>query len=149
MKNPIDKDKVAEQPGILPYPHQLGSLVIKPEDEGKLKSRALTAMQEQTKRQLALLQRQANLIAEEADKLKARVEISEKIYTARFSFEPFVGHVYHLYKKQTYYQLMLIGPDEWGTLPGDLEFLASVKLLADHTWEILENTNESFSFSAP
>lgn len=137
MQNPIDKDKTAENPGLIAYPHTIGSIAIKPEDQGKLKSRALTAMQEQTNRQLAQLQRQAALIAEEVNKLKNRVEVSHKIYTAQMSFEPFVGHVYHLYKKEEGFQLMMIGPDEWGKKPQHLEYQASVQLLADHTWEVL------------
>ncbi len=50
--NPIDKDKVAENPGLLPYPHHIGSSIVKPEDVGKLKLRALSAMQQQTNSQL-------------------------------------------------------------------------------------------------
>ena len=50
--NPIDKDKVAENPGLLAYPHHIGSISVRPEDVGKLKSRALSAMIEQTNKQL-------------------------------------------------------------------------------------------------
>jgi hypothetical protein len=31
--NPIDKDKVAENPGLLPYAHSVGGPPIKPEDQ--------------------------------------------------------------------------------------------------------------------
>ena len=139
MKNPIDKDKVAENPGLLPYAHHVGSIAIRPEDEGKLKSRALTAMREQTNRQLAQIQKQVELLASQANDLKRRVEMSEKIYIAEMSFEPFVGHVYHLYRKEESYRLMMIGPNEWGRSKRiDLEYVNSVKLLSDHTWEIVE-----------
>lgn len=144
MENPIDKDKVAENPGLLPYAHNVGSVVIKPEDEGKLKTRALTAMREQTNRQLKQLQKQAELIAAQANEIKRRVEVSENIYRADLSFEPFVGHVYHLYKKGESFKLMMIGPTEWGKnkMPVELEFISSVKLLADHTWELFDSTFE-------
>ena len=36
--NPIDKDKVAEAPSILAYPHHVGSIIVRPEDNGKIKS---------------------------------------------------------------------------------------------------------------
>ncbi len=139
MINPIDKNKVAENPGLLTYAHNIGSIVVKPEDVGKLKSRALSAMHEQTNKQLQQLQRQAELIAQQANELKKRVEISEKIYTAELSFEPFIGHTYFLYEKSSKYRLMMIAPDEWGKKkPELLEFISAVKLLSDHTWEILE-----------
>jgi len=33
--------------------------------------------------------------------------------------------------------LMMIGPDEWGrSKKNNLEFISSVTLLSDHTWEI-------------
>jgi hypothetical protein len=136
--NPIDKDKVAENPGLLPYAHNVGSILVNPEDVGKLKSRALSAMQEQTAKQLAQIQKQVELLAMQAIEIKKRVEISEKIYTATMSFEPFVGNIYYLYEQEEIYKLMLIGPDEWGRSKKEsLRFIASVKLLSDHTWEVL------------
>ncbi|MES2567870.1 MAG: DUF2452 domain-containing protein [Bacteroidota bacterium] len=138
MNNPIDKDKVAEYPGLIAYPHTIGSLAIKPDDVGKLKSRALSAMHEQTQNQLFHIQNQVELLLKQANEIKKRVDVSEKIYTAVMSFEPFVGNNYHLYKKDDVYKLMLIGPDEWGTrVSHSLEFIGSVRLLSDHTWEIL------------
>jgi hypothetical protein len=59
--NPIDKDKVTEIPGLIEYPHHIGSIAVKPEDVGKLKSRALTAMQEQTNMHLLQIQQQVEL----------------------------------------------------------------------------------------
>ena len=75
MINPIDKDKVAENPGLIAYPHTIGSIQIKPEDEGKLKSRALSAMREQTNRQLQQIQKQVELLAMQATEIQRRVEI--------------------------------------------------------------------------
>lgn len=139
MENPIDKDKVAEQPGLIAYPHNVGSLMIKPEDEGKLKSRAMSAMREQTNMQLKQIQKQVQLLMEQAGQIQRRVEVSEKIYQADMSFEPFVGHTYYLYKKEDQYRLMMIGPDEWGkSKPVDLEYVSSARLLADHTWDIFD-----------
>jgi hypothetical protein len=138
MINPIDKDKVAENPGLIAYPHHIGSIVVRPEDVGKLKSRALSAMQEQTQVQLGQIKKQVELLMDQATQIQKRVEISEKIYSASMSFEPFVGNVYHLYEKDGAYVLMLIADDEWGRAkPDNLIFMSSVRLLSDHTWEIL------------
>ena len=135
--NPIDKDKVAEHPGLLPYPHHVGGIVIKPEDTGKIKSRALTAMREQTTIQMNQIQRQVELLMKQANDLKERIEISEKIYVADLSFEPIIGETYHLYLKEGIYKLLLIGPEDWGKLPKTLEYVGTVKMLGDHTWDIL------------
>ena len=135
--NPIDKDKVAENPGLLPYPHHVGGIVIKPEDTGKIKSRALTAMREQTTIQMKQIQKQVELLMQQANELQQRVDISEKIYLADLSFEPIIGQVYHLYLKEGIYKLMLIGPEDWGKLPATLEYVGTVKMLGDHTWDVI------------
>ena len=36
--NPIDKDKIADAPHLLPYAHSVGSAIIKPIDKGKVKA---------------------------------------------------------------------------------------------------------------
>ncbi len=144
MQNPIDKDKVADNPGLLAYPHTIGSVVVKPEDNGKLKTRALSAMHEQTSAQLKQIQKQVETLLVQANDIKHRVEVSEKVYQAEMRFEPFVGKIYHLYEKEGKYQLLLIGPDEWGmSNKNNLNFISTVKLLSDHTWEVMDN-NPSF-----
>ncbi len=137
MINPIDKDKVAENPSLLAYPHTVGSIAVRPEDVGKLKSRALSAMHQQTGMHLQQIQKQVELLMEQARAIKNRMEVSEKIYSASIAFEPFVGNTYYLYKKEEEYKLMLIAPDEWGkSIPASLEFVNTVVLLSDHTWEV-------------
>jgi len=138
MKNPIDKDKVAENPHILPYAHHIGSSVIKPIDKGRVKGLAVAAMYEQTEMQLEQLRKQVELLAQQAKAIHDRVEISEKIYQADIGFKALIGHVYHLYEKKDGKNLVsMIDPGEWGTnMP--YEFVASIRLLSDHTWEIIE-----------
>lgn len=137
--NPIDPDKVAENPGLLPYAHHVGGSLIKPEDRGKIKSRALTAMEQQTEMQLKQIQKQIELLAHQARAIQERADFSYKIYQADLGFEPFVGHIYHLYEKEEGgWFVSMIGPREWGRTQGHRHFVATVKLLADHTWEVLE-----------
>ncbi|MCS7004567.1 MAG: DUF2452 domain-containing protein [Cytophagales bacterium] len=139
----IDLEKLAEKttdtPGILPYAHQVGSAVVKPEDLGKIKGKAVSAMHEQTKIQMQQLMEQMQLLKQQADTIKHRVSISEKIYRAHIPFEPLINHVYYLYQKEDGTEVLsMIAPNEWGRSKGFPVFIAKVKLLADHTWEILE-----------
>jgi hypothetical protein len=134
--NPIDKDKITENPGFLPYAHTVGSAVIKPEDRGKLKSRALTAMEQQTGKQLKQIHEQMELLAKQAGLLKKRVEISHDIYHAEMGFEPFVGHTYYLYQRPNLKRvIMMISPEEWN--PKELNYVATINLMADHTWDVI------------
>ena len=147
FENPIDADKVSDNPHNLEYGHHTGSALIKPEDEGKLKSRALNAMDHQTDMQLGQIYEQMKLLASQAKKLNERKKISEFIYKAEARFEPYINHTYHLYKRENGNLLLsLIGPNQWGKSKRTFEFIATVKLLADHTWDILEKSDQ-FEFS--
>jgi len=49
-----------------------------------------------------------------------------------------VSHIYHLYKKKNgKHVLSMVGPNEWGK-NAPYEFVATMKLLADHTWDIMD-----------
>ncbi|MEY3682215.1 MAG: hypothetical protein RLZZ289_739 [Bacteroidota bacterium] len=145
--NPIDPDKIAENPHLLPYAHTVGGAVIKPEDTGKLKGRALSAMNQQTDMQLSQIYEQMQLLAAQAQKIQARKTISDYIYQTELRFEPLINHEYHLYRKsEDKLMLSLIGPHSWGKSGDKLTYLATVKLLADHTWEVLSQAPD-FDFN--
>ena len=137
--NPIDKDKVAENPGLLPYAHTAGGAVIRPEDKGQIRGNAMTAMYDQTDRQMEQLRRQMETLVDQAKSLKDRMEISEIIYNADVPFQPVIHHLYHLYQRKSdgRHLLSMIAPDEWGRKK-PYDFFATVRLLGDHTWEVLE-----------
>ena len=59
--NPIDDDKITENPSTLPYSHTVGGFVIKPIDKGRTKGLAVQAMQEQTEIQLKQIKEQIEL----------------------------------------------------------------------------------------
>ncbi|MBU2020449.1 MAG: DUF2452 domain-containing protein [Bacteroidetes bacterium] len=136
--NPIDPDKITETPHNLPYAHHVGSGLIRPEDTGKLKGRALAAMEHQTDRQLEQIYEQMQLLASQVNKLNNRKKVSEIIYQAEMRFEPLINHTYHLYRKENGgFFMSLIGPNNWGRSQTIPEFKATVLLLADHTWDVL------------
>ena len=135
--NPINPDKVAENPGLLPYAHTAGGAVIKPDDMGKVKGRSMLAMRQQTDRQMNQLYEQMEVLARQAKLLSERKEISERIYDAAMGFEPIISETYYLYEKENGADLLsLVAPEEWGRSFKYSRFLAKVTLLADHTWEV-------------
>ena len=138
FEKPIDGDKVAENPGLLRYAHNLGSAIVKPIDEGRTKGLAMSAMYEQTGSQLQQIKEQVETLVRQARDIHSRITISEKIYQAEMRFEPLIMNIYHLYETKDLRNILsLVGPDEWGrSCP--YNFVASVKLLSDHTWEVLE-----------
>lgn len=136
-KNPIDKIKVAENPGLMEYAHTAGSAVIRPEDVGKVKGKAQLAMRQQTNEQLGKIYKQMELLAQQAKEIKNRIDISERIYDAAIGFEPIINHVYYLYEKKDGSDILsMVAPSEWGRSYPFNQFLARVFLLADHTWKV-------------
>lgn len=142
VKNPIDKDKITETPHLLPYAHHVGSAIIKPLDKGKTRGIAMKAMYQQTETQLTQIKEQVETLIRQAQAIHDRIHISEKIYKADCGFKPIPGNVYYLYeKKDGSWTISLVSPNEWGrNIP--YKFLATVELLADSTWKIIEKSEE-------
>lgn len=127
-----------KQLSVLPYSASVAGALIKPNEEGIIRHKALTAMEEQTHMQLDQIRRQIELLALQAQEIQKRRELSLKIYTARHSFKPNIGQVYYLYeKKDGEHLLSLVSPKEWGPSGPFKKFIAAVQLLADHTWKEL------------
>jgi len=129
-----------KQMSVLPYSASVAGAVIRATEEGMIKHKALTAMEEQTNMQLDQIRKQIELLALQAQEIQKRKDLSMMIYDAKLSLSPVIGQVYYLYqKKDNSHILSLISPKEWGG-PGPFKkFVAAVKLLADHTWMEVNN----------
>ncbi len=127
-----------KQLSVLPYSASVAGAVIKANEEGMIKHKALTAMEEQTNMQLEQIRKQIELLALQAHEIQKRKELSMMIYNARLSFKPNIGQVYYLYEKNDgNFMLSLVSPKEWGKNGPFKAFIAAVQLLADHTWKEL------------
>jgi hypothetical protein len=102
-------------------------------------------MYQQTDVQLEQIREQIDLLARQAQTIHNRIEISELVYQARMNFKPLVGHTYFLYQNlSNEFFMSLVGPNEWGrgTIP---DYCATVRLLADHTWEVVDHSPDFLS----
>ncbi|MET0465102.1 MAG: DUF2452 domain-containing protein [Chitinophagaceae bacterium] len=124
-----------KQLSVLPYAASVAGAVIRANEEGVIKHKALTAMEEQTNMQLQQIRQQIELLALQAQEIQKRKELSMMIYEAKLSFKPNIGQTYYVYeRKDGSHLLSLVSPKEWGTSGPFQRFVAAVKLLADHTW---------------
>jgi hypothetical protein len=127
-----------KQMSVLPYSASVSGAVIKATEEGVIKHKALTAMEEQTNMQLEQIRKQIELLALQAQEIQKRKDLSMTIYDAKLSFKPNIGQVYYLYEKNDgSHMLSLVSPREWGSAGPFKKFVAAVQLLADHTWKEL------------
>lgn len=142
-----EKDKITDLPGLIEYAHHAGSAIIKPEDKGRIKGNAVAAMHDQTDRQFRQLYEQMQTLIEQAKYLKNRVEVSERIYQATVPFQPVIGKIYYLYKRNDGRDLLsMVSPDEWGKSFPYESFEAEVRLLSDHTWEVVQTNNQAYNY---
>jgi len=125
-----------KQMSVVPYATSAGGALIKPTQEGVIRHKALSAMEEQTNMQFEQIRRQIELLAIQAQAIQMRKELSMMIYNAKLNFVPVIGQTYYLYqRKDESHLLSLISPKEYGGGAGPYKnFVAPVKLLADHTW---------------
>jgi hypothetical protein len=128
-----------KQMSVLPYSSSVSGAVIKPTEEGVIRHKALTAMEEQTNMQLEQIRKQIELLALQAQEIQKRKELSMMIYNAKLNFQPVIGQIYHLYeKKDDNLMISMVSPKEWGGSGPFKRHVAKVQLLADHTWKEME-----------
>ena len=60
----------------------------------------MTAMYDQTDRQMEQLRTQMETLVNQAKSLSQRMEVSEIIYQADIPFQPVIHHLYHLYQRK-------------------------------------------------
>ena len=124
---------------LSPIPLSVGSVPIKAEDKGKIRANAVEAMHYYAQHEMDLLRKQADLIMQQVREIEDRLKISEQIYQSEMRFTPVVNQIYHLYEKEDFFTISLIAPNEWGRSK-KLKHVATVRLLGDHSWQVLSNS---------
>lgn len=108
---------------LLPYATSVGAPIIKVDDLVSLKSRGVHSVNKELQGKFAELKAQYESLMEE-------FEWNELVYSAKFSFEPVIGEIYHLYQSaDASHFLSLIGPHEWNR-----EHVGTFKLNSDKKW---------------
>ena len=118
---------------LLPYSTSVGAPAIQMDDVVSWKSRGISNVNKEFENKFNELKLQYQNLMEE-------YEWNEIVYGARFSFEPVVGEIYHLYQGDDGINfLSLISPTEWNK-----EHIGTFKLNSDKKWIVLNHKN-SFS----
>lgn len=112
---------------MLPYGTNVGAPVIQIDDVVSWKSRGINTVNKQ-------LESKFNELKEQYQKLMEEYEWNELVYNAKFSFEPVIGEIYHLYRDQMGMNfLSLIAPNEWNK-----EHIGTFKLNSEKKWVFLQ-----------
>lgn len=115
---------------LLPYGTNVGSPVIKINDVVAWKSRGIHNVNKEFENKFNELKLQYEQLMEE-------YKWNDIVYNSKFSFEPVIGEIYHLYNgNDGVHFLSLISPQEWNK-----EHIATFKLNSDKKWLII-NQND-------
>lgn len=116
-------DNVSDNPGLLPYGSNVGAPSIIVNDIQHWKTPRIISVNQQFEDKFLELKK-------EYEKLIEEYKWNELVYNAKFSFEPVIGKIYHLYyNKDGNIFLSLISPTEW-----KYEHIGSFKYNHDNKW---------------
>ena len=111
---------------IKPYPTTVGGQKFEPIKVDKSDSRKADNYFES----------KLNELKDTYEKLVEEYNWTKLVYEAEYSFQPIVGHIYHLYeKKDKNLWLSLISPQEWGSVKQEKAYVASFKLDTIGKWQ--------------
>ena len=111
---------------LLPYAGQASGPVIKIPNVDAFKQKGVQKVSKQLQTELEELQSKIK------DFVKSASD-TQKVYTAKFKFEPLVGETYFLYEGEEEDFLSLISPDQWNK-----KFLGAFRLSSEYKWEKIE-----------
>ncbi|WP_298224813.1 DUF2452 domain-containing protein [Flavobacterium sp.] len=125
--NVVFSDENGYNASLLPYASNVGAPVIKVDDVVAWKSRGIHNVNKE-------FENKFNELKTQYQNLMQEYEWNELVYNAKFSFEPVIGEIYHLYiGDDGIHFLSLIAPNEWNK-----EHVGTFKLNSDKKWVLLQ-----------
>jgi hypothetical protein len=125
--NVVYSDEEGYNASILPYATNVGAPAIRIDDLVSWKSRGISNVNKEFENKFNELKIQYENLMEE-------YEWNELVYSSKFSFEPVIGEIYHLYRDAAGINfLSLIGPLEWNK-----EHIGTFKLNSEKKWIVLK-----------
>lgn len=132
----ITKDDMMKRHAIA-YPMEVGApkfdlVPVEKEKDQMINIARLSAQQEYDRimEVVAVLQKQA-------DGIKRRLDITDMVYDAKYSFKIIPGKTYYLifHKRKSIMILSPMSPTDWSSgVPVDYEYKAKVVCLGDYSW---------------
>lgn len=119
------------------YPTELGSqsfeLVDVVHEKDQMVNIARTYAQQEYDRIMELV----DVLQKQAEGIRQRLDTTDMIYHAEYSFAPKPGNSYWLVWDDALnkYRLSISGPDSWSLgSPENYSYITKVQMLGDHTW---------------
>lgn len=128
------------------YPMEVEAPVFAPIKVTEEKDKAVNVARQNAKLEYDRIMEQAEVLMKQAKALQARLDATEMVHGAKFSFNPIHGKTYHLYydARSKVNVLTQNGPMEWSCgIPEAWTYSMAVKKLGDSTWAVIEEDSLS------
>lgn len=121
--NVVFSEKQGYNANVLPYSTNVGAPAIRIDDVVSWKTRGISNVNKE-------LANKFNELKIQYESLMEEYQWNELVYGAKFSFEPVIGEIYHLYLgADGIHFLSLISPQEWNK-----EHIGTFKLNSEKKW---------------
>jgi hypothetical protein len=131
--NVVFSDENGYNANVLAYPTSVGAPVIKLDNIVDWKNQGIRNVNKE-------FESKFNELKLEYEKLMQEYEWNEIVYNAKFSFEPIIGEIYHLYLGDDGLNfLSLIPPHHWKK-----EHIGTFKLNSNKKWVIVDSKQDLF-----
>ena len=128
----FNKENQQYDAALKPYGTNVGAPAIKITENITWKNKNVNKANKQLKAKYLELKA-------EYDKMIEELEYNNLVYNAKFSFQPDLGEVYHLYKdKKGQPFLSIISPNEC-----NFDFVGSFYLTSEHMWKKVDETTSN------
>jgi hypothetical protein len=110
------------------------------------KDKAINIARQNAQLEYDRIMEQAEVLMKQAKALQARLDATEMVHKAKFSFNPIHGKTYHLYFDEKNQTNVLIqnGPNDWSCgIPQNWVYSFPVKKLGDSTWAVVEESPQA------
>lgn len=96
---PVNLNVAGLERNTLPYPTEVGSVYFPPVKVEDIKSYNLSQSVNRYNEKVAYLQKQADIIVKEFERVKDAMDLAFLVDQAQYAFKPVPGNIYHLQKK--------------------------------------------------
>ena len=119
------------------YPTELGSQSFELVNIEQEKDRMINIARLHAKQEYDRIMQLVEILQQQAADIKKRLDTTDQIYSAVYSFVPQPGNSYWLLwdSGADVYRLSMTSPEQWSAgIPDNYVYIDEVKMLGDHTW---------------
>jgi hypothetical protein len=131
---------------VTPYPTEVGGPAFDLIPVEKQKDIMVNVARMHGHQEYRRIMELVSVLQRQADEVRQRLEITDLVHAAKYSFQIYHGQCYWLARDRARGGTLLTqtGPDEWTTNPPDYyEYICRVKWLGDYTWIEVDSNGES------